>query len=226
MTRALKLISDVLRLKLPPKALAYGLFNRLSHSLRTGNRRFEFERLYLEDPDPWRYRTKAYELEKYQRTLECALAWRSASRRALEYGCSIGVFSQLVARHFDLVTAVDFSKEALEVAREYNYAEKNITFLREDLMAIELDERFDVIFCAEVLYYLDRQNSDLICCKLEDQLAIDGIIVSVTGEVENVNAPQYFDGWDRILSLKFNRIFYNVVNEARPYQISVYCRRS
>lgn len=124
-----RLIAKALSFQVPPKLLIWGLLNTLNRSFRTGNWRFEFERLYLENPDPWNYRSSPYERQKYERTLACALQWRSASESALEVGCSVGVFSQMLAKHFDKVTAIDVSKEALGTAADYNCAWENIRFV-------------------------------------------------------------------------------------------------
>jgi hypothetical protein len=54
-----------------------------------------FEAMYAADPDPWRFRTSAYEAAKYSATVG-AIADRRY-RSALEVGCSIGVLSQAIA---------------------------------------------------------------------------------------------------------------------------------
>ena len=118
MLEKFRLIAKVLSFQVPPKILVWGLLNTLNRSLRTGNRRFEFERLYLENPDPWNYRSSPYERQKYARTLACALKWRKGSESAVEVGCSLGIFSQMLAAHFSRVTAIDVSKEALRVAAD------------------------------------------------------------------------------------------------------------
>ena len=91
MTHAFRLVAKALSLQVPPRALIWGLMNKINYVFRTGNRRFEFERLYLESPDPWNYRSSTYERDKYERILECVLQWRSASESVLEIGCSVGV---------------------------------------------------------------------------------------------------------------------------------------
>src|SRR6516164_5100154 len=117
MKSAFNLIGRALAGKLPARVISWGLLNMLNRSFRTGNKRFEFERLHLENPDPWQYYSSAYERQKYERTLACTIKWRSASGSALEIGCSVGAFSQMLAEHFIKVTAVDVSREALHAAR-------------------------------------------------------------------------------------------------------------
>src|SRR6266700_2501191 len=107
MTTAFKLIAKVMSFRLPPRALIFGLLNKTHYLLKTGNRRFEFERLYLENPDPWDCESGLYEHDKYERTFACALKWQHVRASALEVGCGTGVFSEMLARHFGKVTAID-----------------------------------------------------------------------------------------------------------------------
>src|SRR6267378_6347989 len=139
MTTAFGLIAKTITFQVPPRVLIWGLLNRLNRSLRTGNRRFEFERLYLENPDPWNYHSSEYERRKYERVLACALKWRNASESALEVGCSVGVFSGMLAGHFDNVTAIDVSKEALAAATFHNHAAKNVRFMHRELQSLDTD---------------------------------------------------------------------------------------
>jgi 2-polyprenyl-3-methyl-5-hydroxy-6-metoxy-1,4-benzoquinol methylase len=132
MTSAFRLIAKAISFQVPPRALVYGLLNKFNYHLRTGNRRFEFERAYVDKPDLWNYHSSPYERQKYERTLARALDWRRASESVLEIGCSVGVFSKMLASHFDKVTAIDVSKEALGAATDYNRAKKNIRFIHSD----------------------------------------------------------------------------------------------
>lgn len=228
MTTAFRLIAKVLSFQVPPRVLIWGLLNKLNYLSRTGNRRYEFERLYLETPDPWNYYFSPYERQKYERTLACALNWRSASASALEIGCSVGVFSHLLAGHFDKVTAIDVSKEALGAAANYNHEQKNICFLHGSLQSVHLVGRYDVIFCAEVLYYIAERDIPKVCRQLDQHLAADGIILLVTGLSSGKSKSDffYFDGWTEVLDADFERVFEEIVqNPSRPYRIVVFSRR-
>src|SRR3954467_12699914 len=107
--RALKLIAKVLSLKEPPRSLVYSLRNKINVWLGNGDRRFIFEKLYLEHGDIWNYETSDYERTKYKQTMERILALRSGNASVLEVGCSIGVFTELLAGQFEHVTAIDIS---------------------------------------------------------------------------------------------------------------------
>ena len=227
MTTAFKLIAKTLSGQVPPRVLVWGLLNTLNRSFGTGNRRFEFERLYLENPDPWNYRWSLYEHQKYERVLACALKWRSASESALEVGCSIGIFSRMLAAHFDKVTAVDVSKEALAAATRYNHIAKNVRFMHHDLQSLATDDEYDVIFCAEVLYYIGKKDVDIVCRRLDKYLSARGIILLVTGVSTEPANSFYFDGWADIFAARFQQTFMEIVPDpVRPYLIAVFSRRA
>jgi protein-L-isoaspartate O-methyltransferase len=226
MTTAFKLIGKALSGKVPPRVLVWGLLNTVNRSLGTGNRRFEFERLYLETPDPWNYQTSEYERRKYEYVLACALKWRSANTSSLEVGCSVGVFSRMLADHFERITAIDLSKEALAAASHYNRGARNARFVHSDLQSFDADEQYDVIFCAEILYYIAEKDVEIVCQRLEKLLSARGIIVLVSGLASGQASPVYFDGWADVFAARFRQVFHELVlDPARPYLIAVFSRR-
>ena len=74
-----------------------------------------FDELYARSRDPWSFETSEYERNKYERTL--SVLARRRYRRALEVGCSIGVFTAMLAPLCDELLAVDVSEKAIAVAR-------------------------------------------------------------------------------------------------------------
>lgn len=226
MTTAFKLIGKALSGKVPPRVLVWGLLNTVNRSLGTGNRRFEFERLYLESPDPWNYQSSAYERRKYEYVLACALKWRNAGESALEVGCSVGVFSRMLAEHFARVMGIDISKEALAAASDYNRDATNVRFVHSDLQSLDTDEQYDVIFCAEILYYIAEKDVEIVCRQLEKYLSARGIIVLVTGVLSEQPGSLYFDGWGDVFAARFRQVFKEIVQDpARPYLIAVCSHR-
>lgn len=227
MTTAFKLIAKTLSGQVPPRVLVWGLLNTLNRSFRTGNRRFEFERLYLESPDPWNYRSSPYERQKYERVLACTLKWRSASETALEVGCSVGVFSRMLTDCFDKVTAIDVSKEALSTATRYNSAAKNVRFMHSDLQSLDTEGQYDVIVCAEVLYYVAEKDVEVVCRQLGRYLSARGVILLVTGISSERSDSFHFDGWAAIFAAHFQQTFKEIVQDpVRPYLIAVFSRRA
>ena len=226
MTTAFELIGKALSGRVPPRALVWGFLNTLNRSLKTGNRRFEFERLYLEHPDPWSYLTSAYERQKYERVLAIALESRAGTRCALEIGCSVGVFSGMLTGHFEKVTAIDVSKEALTAAMRLNREKRSLQFIRRDLQTLEVDVQYDVIFCAEILYYIREEDVDLVCRQLDRYLSKQGIIVLVTGLPAGSGDSFYFNDWQKVFAARYQQLRNEIVeNPVRPYMIAVFSRR-
>ena len=109
-----------------------------------------FERLARESEDPWDYATSEYEQAKYRTTLEY-LPERTG--RTLELGCSVGIFTAMLAPRTSHLVAVDFSPTALERAAERLAGAENVetsgdshevTTRPEDFMAVKdaLEKKF------------------------------------------------------------------------------------
>ncbi len=112
-----------------------------------------FEALYTADHDPWRFASSAYEREKYAATLAALPARRFAA--ALEVGCSIGVFTALLAARCDRLLALDVSPTALAAARA---RVPQASFACARIPAEWPADRFDLVVFSEVLYYLDAAD--------------------------------------------------------------------
>ena len=217
MIGAPKLVSRILGGELPPRALRYALLNQMNRWFRTGDNRFEFERLYLEKSDPWELRSSAYERQKYKRTLDRILERRKGSERVLEVGCSVGTFTRQLAENFQQVVAIDFSDEAIARAAEYCGEKRTIRFIRSNLQSLKLNDAFDVIVCSEILYYIDRRHSAAVCTQLKRLLAPNGVIVTVC---EATSEPDF---WENTLSRKFRTVIEDTVSDdIRPYKLVLF----
>jgi SAM-dependent methyltransferase len=137
-----------------------------------------FERLYHESPDPWGCRTSGYERKKYEATL-AALPRRSHGL-CLEVGCSIGVFTGLLAARCEHVVAIDFSLGALQLARRQLQGARNVDLLRASFPEETPPGSWDLIVCSEILYYLEPQALDEAVGWLETQLAYGASALAVS----------------------------------------------
>jgi len=81
-----------------------------------------------------------------------------AGARTLEVGCAEGVFTALLAQNGGEVLAVDICARALARAEKRCAELSTVTFARLDIASERIDGGFDVILCAEVLYYLHRRG--------------------------------------------------------------------
>lgn len=135
-----------------------------------------FERLARDSEDPWDYATSAYEQEKYRRTL-AHLPERAGE--ALELGCSVGVFTALLAPRCERLLAVDFSPTALARAAERVAVHDNVE-LRRALLPEEMPAGpFETIVCSEILYYWSAELVVAGLRRIEAALAPGGTLVAV-----------------------------------------------
>ena len=135
-----------------------------------------FERLAHESEDPWDYATSDYEQRKYRHTLEYL---PEHPGRTLELGCSIGVFTEMLAPRCDCLLAVDFSPTALERARARLHDAHHVQVLRRRLPEETPEGPFDTIVCAEILYYWSADLVRVGLRRMEAALAPGGTLVAV-----------------------------------------------
>ena len=139
--------------------------------------RENFEARYGADPDPWGFETSTYERDKYARTL-AALGDRHYGR-AFEAGCSIGVFTALLAERCDALLAVDIAQAAVDAARERLAPYPHVRVERRTLPAQWPDGPFDLVVCSELLYYWDRATLEPALGVMADSLGPGGRLVAV-----------------------------------------------
>jgi SAM-dependent methyltransferase len=137
-----------------------------------------FERLYHDSPDPWEYLTSGYEREKYAATL--AALPKPSHGLCLEVGCSIGVFTSLLAARCEHVVAIDFSLSALRLARQRLRGARNVDLLRASFPEETPPGSWDLIVCSEILYYLQPQALKEAVGWIEKQLTYGASVLTVS----------------------------------------------
>jgi SAM-dependent methyltransferase len=76
--------------------------------------------------------------------------------RVLELGCGIGSVGAELHRLGATVTAVDFSPEMIQRARETHGEPPGLRFVHGDVRSMDLDQQFDLICGIAVLHEIDR----------------------------------------------------------------------
>jgi 2-polyprenyl-3-methyl-5-hydroxy-6-metoxy-1,4-benzoquinol methylase len=144
-----------------------------------------FEQLYRADPDPWNFATSAYEQDKYEATLSALGTRRFA--RALEVGCSIGVLTELLAKHCDQLIGLDFAPSAVEAARTRCAPYPSVTIEQMQVPQQWPGGRFDLILFSEVLYFLDEADLMKICARTVRSIQPGGrvLLVNYTGVTDD-----------------------------------------
>lgn len=123
-----------------------------------------FAELYAGSDDPWRFRTSAYEAEKYDATI--AALTRPRYRAALELGCSIGELTVRLAECAAEVTGVDLSERAIALAQERLAAIPHARAERMTAPEEWPDGRWDLFVISEVLYYLSETEIDALAARV------------------------------------------------------------
>ncbi|OGF53091.1 MAG: hypothetical protein A2Z21_05640 [Candidatus Fraserbacteria bacterium RBG_16_55_9] len=138
-----------------------------------------FEYRYRRRMDPWSYESSPYEKRKYQQTLE--ILTRPRYERVLEVGCSIGVFTEQLAQQGIAreILGIDLASAALDRARVRLERFKHVELRCLDITRDPLVGPFDLVFCAEVLYYLGGHNIRVVLEKILSALQEDGQLVLV-----------------------------------------------
>ena len=144
-----------------------------------------FERLYQDNPDPWNFKTSAYEHQKYEATLS-ALGTRRFEM-ALEVGCSIGILTRRLASRCDRLLGVDFVPAAVAMARSRCAPLPGVSIEQMQIPQQWPEGKFDLILFSEVLYFLDEEDLRETCDHTLRSLLPGGLVllVNYTGKTDD-----------------------------------------
>lgn len=136
-----------------------------------------FRTLYRREDDPWGFASSPYEHAKYAATLAALPA--AAYRSALELGCSIGVFTALLAPRCERLLAVDVSEDALERARRRCAPFPHVAFSAVDLSRDFPHGRYDLVTFCELGFYFSPSDLARIRDEIIASLEPNGSLVLV-----------------------------------------------
>lgn len=160
---------------------------------------FEYDGRYFEAlfarADPWNYGSE-YEQVKYWQTLSLLGGRRFAN--ALEIGCAEGRFTAQLLPHVDRLLAVDISATALARARALVPDAAQVRFSAIDIFSQDIEGRFDLIVCSELLAYLpQRRTLELVLARVLGALVPEGLLVMANAKaVADERDKRGFD-WSR-----------------------------
>ena len=148
-----------------------------------------FEDLYAQSADPWSFETSPYERKKYERTLSVLKGHQRSYRRALEIGCSIGIFTEMLALLCEELLAVDVSERAAATARERLDGSPHVCVERYRLPEETPEGPFDLIVASEVLYSWPKAVMLAALRRFEEVLAPGGALLAVHWRKETKTYP-------------------------------------
>lgn len=139
-----------------------------------------FERKYR-TPDPFGicsdHKSGAYQQRKLRLTARQVPA--GCYRRILDVGCGEGLMVNLLADDHPMaqVVGVDISEGAIQRGRELVGDNDRIELLAMDILRRTPAGKFDLIVCAEVLYYLGPERGRRLAARLRELLSPRGVLV-------------------------------------------------
>lgn len=180
-----------------------------------------FKKVYDANDDPWDFETSDYEANKYKATLDALPLEKYHS--ALEIGCSIGVFTKLLAKRCENIVATDVSQKALDKAIERCKNLENIHFIKAKFPEELPVENFSLIVVSEVAYYLSPEDWELAMSKLFNITKENGNIVLVHWLPEVHDYPQtgdeVHDSFAKYMNGKMENVF---KSREETYRIDVW----
>jgi SAM-dependent methyltransferase len=136
-----------------------------------------FDAMYLAASDPWGFEDRWYERRKY--ALSLALLPAERYRSAFEPGCSIGVFSELLAPRCDALLSCDVAAAATEAAAERTRGLPQVRVERCELPGHWPAGRFDLIVLSELLYYFGDHDLEQLLVNTVASLQPGGTLLAV-----------------------------------------------
>jgi SAM-dependent methyltransferase len=123
-------------------------------------------------PDPWRLATSAYERDRAEASLRILDGRHYVS--AVEVGCGEGIFTARLVDRCEHLVAVDFSTLAIRRARRRLAGDPRVDVRQIDVRVEDLNRTFDLVYCAELFYYLNRAECEAVGGRLLRWLAPGG----------------------------------------------------
>lgn len=182
-----------------------------------------FRDLYHGDEDPWGFETSEYEHDKYAHTL-ASLGDRRFDR-ALEVGCSIGVFTAMLAPRCDELIGVDVSERALERAGGRLAGASGVSLeLRDVAVDMPPPGSFDLVVCSEVLYYFGRDLLADMLGALGAALRPGGSLLAVHWRPRTETYPLQGDEVHELLASSMTGLEHAVSETQESYRIDRFDR--
>lgn len=135
--------------------------------------------------DPYLTTSNNREIEKLEITFNSIKGHNY--KHILDIGCGEGYLIEKLLPIADMVTIIDISRLSINRARNRIGKRENIKFIREDILRFDTQERFDLIICSEVLFYLQVPDIISLANKIVKWLLPGGhlLLVHVYGANED-----------------------------------------
>jgi SAM-dependent methyltransferase len=157
-----------------------------------------FDGMYAAAADPWGFEERWYERRKY--AISLAMLPRERYRAAFEPGCSIGVFTRLLAPRCGTVLACDLAAAAVRAAAARTADLPHVRAEQRDIPGQWPPGRFDLIVLSEILYYFGHHDLELVLKQAAASLEPDGTLLAVHWRHPVAEYPRTGDDVHRVLA--------------------------
>jgi SAM-dependent methyltransferase len=182
-----------------------------------------FERLYTESEDPYGFDRNDYEQLKFERLLQ--LCGDHRFERALEIGCALGTFTEMLAPQCRQLVATDISAVAVKAASERLAGAPGVSCEVWNLPGELPPGEFDLIIVSDVLYFWTTSDLRTAVQWFEEALTPGGVLIAahylpyfgvmLTGE-------EAHDFLEQTTTLEHPHTERVEFGSGRPYRVDVY----
>ena len=156
--------------------------------------------MYQDAADPWGFEDRWYEQRKYAISLAQLPARRY--RSAFEPGCSIGVFTRMLARRCDALLSCDVAAAAVQAAARRTGDLPQVRVEQREIPGQWPAGRFDLIVFSEILYYFGDRDLEQVLDHAVAALEPDGTLLAVHWRHPVADHPRSGDDVHRALAAR------------------------
>lgn len=135
-----------------------------------------FDSMFRADSDPWKFRTRWYEVRKRALTLACLP--KSHYDAAYEPGCANGELSAALSERCSRLLVSDGSAPAVQLARHRLEGLPHVEVRQAWVPTQWPDEQFDLIVISELAYFLTADALDTLIGKIRGSLRAGGTVLA------------------------------------------------
>jgi SAM-dependent methyltransferase len=157
-----------------------------------------FDGMYSAAADPWGFEERWYERRKY--AIALAMLPRERYRAAFEPGCSVGVFSRMLAPRCDTLLSCDLAAAAVKAAAARTPDLRQVRVEQRDIPRQWPSGRFDLIVLSEVLYYFGDHDLEQVLKHAAGSLEPDGTLLAVHWRHPVAEYPRTGDDVHQVLA--------------------------
>jgi SAM-dependent methyltransferase len=157
-----------------------------------------FDGMYAAAADPWGFEERWYERRKY--AISLAMLPRERYRAAFEPGCSIGVFTRMLAPRCGTLLACDLAAAAVRAVAARTAALPQVRVEQRDIPGQWPSGRFDLIVLSEILYYFGDHDLEQVLKQAVTALQLDGTLLAVHWRHPVAEYPRSGDDVHRVLA--------------------------